>query len=158
MHFRSVLFDNKHFKNYCFIISEGNDSGSATKSEDSILIIPCQVFRLTLDAYPSIFSNSPYYLWSKPPAKRRDPDMRHRNVDERSEQLLENQATTSYCLCLQEQMTTLAYAKQYFQHERNVRHRISKFFTTVFNSRHRSLTNAWLVFLCLKVNKTDYCE
>ena len=68
----------KHFAPQ-FIITHD----SATRSDGTVLTLPRRVPKLTADSYPSLFENCPQYLSSEPPAKRRHPDDRRSDAEQR---------------------------------------------------------------------------
>jgi len=78
-----VVTDNtvvciKHFSTQ-FIITHD----SATRPDGSILTVPRRVPKLSKEAYPSLFENCPSYLSSEPPTKRRRPDDRRSEAEQR---------------------------------------------------------------------------
>ena len=56
---------------------------SAKRDDGSILTVQRSAPKLTKDAYPSIFPNCPSYLSNEPPAKRKKPEQRRAEVEER---------------------------------------------------------------------------
>ena len=62
---------------------------TAKRADGSILSVPRTHPKLTDDAYPSIFPNTPSYLTSQPPAKRKKPDVRRAEQADRDEACFE---------------------------------------------------------------------
>jgi len=58
-------------------------SDSATRPDGTVLTVPRKIPKLSEDAYPSVFDNCPAYLSSKPPAKRKKPEERAAEQQER---------------------------------------------------------------------------
>jgi hypothetical protein len=60
-----------------------------TRDDGSILSVQRMHPKLTNDAYPSYFPNAPMYLSTEPPTKRKSPDSRRAELDQRDEALFE---------------------------------------------------------------------
>lgn len=56
---------------------------SATRPDGSVLTVERSRPKLTDDAYPSIFPNCPTYLSVEPPMKRKKPDQRRAEIEQR---------------------------------------------------------------------------
>ena len=70
----------RHFSE-TFIIREDK----ATREDGTVITAPRKNFALTKDAYPSIFENQPKYLSHEPPAKRKCPQDRLAEAQQRNE-------------------------------------------------------------------------
>ena len=73
---------------------------SATREDGSILTVVRKNPKLTSDAYPTLFPNTPAYLSTEPPKKRKKPDERRIEMaardDEQFEQWLANDRINSF--------------------------------------------------------------
>ena len=56
-----------------------------TRDDGSVLSVPRKIPKLTVDAYPSVFPNTPSYLSEEPAKKRKTLDSRRAEVDVRDE-------------------------------------------------------------------------
>lgn len=81
---RPTVVCEKHFADR-FIVRVD----SATRPDGSILTVPSSYPKLTDDAYPSLFPNTPFYLSSEPQVKRRKPEDRKQEQQQRSEKQFE---------------------------------------------------------------------
>lgn len=75
----------KHFSSK-FVLT----TNSATRPDGSVLTIERLIPKLTDDAFPSIFPNCPSYLSVEPPAKRKTPEDRRAEVQQRDDQSFTN--------------------------------------------------------------------
>jgi len=80
VHDKTVVCE-KHFAQH-FILRVD----SATRPDGSILTVPRKNPKLTADAYPTIFPNTPSYLTSEPSRKRKAPEDRRLEMSARDEQ------------------------------------------------------------------------
>jgi len=80
---RTVVCE-KHFAAHFIIRTD-----TAIRPDGTVLSVPRKNPKLALDAYPSYFPNTPSYLSSEPPTKRRAPESRRAELEERDEQCFE---------------------------------------------------------------------
>ena len=60
---------------------------SVKRDDGSVLTVERSVPKLTNDAYPSLLPNCPSYLSEDPPEKRKRPDKRRAEMEERDNQI-----------------------------------------------------------------------
>ena len=77
---KQTVVCEKHFMDYMILRVD-----SITKTDGSILTAPRKIPKLSPDAYPSIFPNTPSYLTTEVPLPRSDPEERRRAVDLREQ-------------------------------------------------------------------------
>ena len=76
---KSVVCE-KHFASHFIVRID-----TAVRADGSILSVPRIHPKLTRDAYPSIFPDTPSYFSTEPPVKRRTPDERRTDLHERDQ-------------------------------------------------------------------------